>query len=65
MIDMRAYVDQDLCIGCGLCTDVAPDVFEMNDEGKAVAVADTTAENQDGVTEAITGCPVSAIREEG
>ena len=61
---MRAYVDQDLCIGCGFCTNVAPDVFEMNDEGKAVAVADTTAANQDGVMEAIHGCPVSAIREE-
>ena len=60
---MRAYVDQDACIGCGLCTATAPNVFEMNDAGKAVAVADTTEENQDSVQEAIQGCPVSAIRE--
>ena len=61
---MRAYVDQDLCIGCGLCPSVAPDVFEMNDDGKASAVSDTTDENRDAVKEAIESCPVSAIRDE-
>ena len=25
-------VDPDLCIGCGLCAEICPDVFEMNDE---------------------------------
>ena len=34
---MRAYVDQDACIGCGLCAGTAPDVFQMNDAGKAEA----------------------------
>lgn len=61
---MRAYVDQDICIGCELCVTTAPDVFKMNDEGKAHAVADTTEENRASVLEAIDGCPVSAIREE-
>lgn len=61
---MRAYVDQDVCIGCGLCAATCTEVFEMNDEGKAEAVADTTDENRDGVMEAIDNCPVSAIREE-
>ena len=61
---MRAYVDQDTCIGCGLCAATCPEVFELNDDGKAQAVADTTDENRDAVMEAIDGCPVSAIREE-
>ena len=61
---MRAYVDQDVCIGCGLCASTCPEVFEMNDEGKAEAVDDTTDENRDGVLEAIENCPVSAIREQ-
>ena len=60
---MRAYVDQDLCVGCGLCTMTAPDVFQLNDDGKAAAVADTTEANKASVLEAIEGCPVSAIRE--
>lgn len=61
---MRAYVDQETCIGCGLCTSICPEVFQLNDEGKAEAIADTTDENHDAVMEAIDNCPVSAIREE-
>ena len=61
---MRAYVDPDVCIGCGLCTGIAGSVFEMNDEGRAVAVADTSYELEGVVKEAIDSCPVNAIREE-
>ena len=61
---MRAFVDQDMCIGCGLCEGTCSEVFQMNDEGKAEAYADTTEEHRDAVMEAIDGCPVSAIREE-
>ena len=61
---MRAYVDQDTCIGCGLCAGTVPEVFEIDDSGKAVATADTTEENAELVEEAIDGCPVDAIRDE-
>ena len=60
---MRACVDPELCIGCGLCAGTAPEVFEM-DGALSRAVADTTDENRDAVLEAIVGCPVGAIREE-
>ena len=60
---MRAYVDHELCIGCGLCTSIAPDVFAMNADGKAEAVSDTTDANGESVKQAIEGCPVAAIRE--
>ena len=26
---MKAYVDGDLCIGCGVCPTVCPEVFEI------------------------------------
>lgn len=61
---MRAYVDQDTCIGCGLCVTICPEVFQLNADGKAEAMADTTDDNRDSVLEAIDSCPVSAIREE-
>lgn len=61
---MRAYVDQDTCIGCGLCVTICPEVFQLNADGKAKAMADTTDDNRDSVLEAIDSCPVSAIREE-
>ena len=58
---MRAVVDKDTCISCGLCVSTEPEVFQMDDDGKAVAVADTTEENKDSVQECIDGCPVDAI----
>ena len=61
---MKAFVDQDTCMGCGLCAGTAPDVFRMTDNGTAEAYADTTDANKDDVQAAIDGCPVSAIREE-
>ena len=34
---MKAMVDPDTCIGCGLCCGLCDAVFRMNDEGKAEA----------------------------
>ena len=61
---MRAFIDQDTCMGCGLFAGTAPDVFRMTDNGTAEAYADTAEANKDDVQAAIDGCPVSAIREE-
>ena len=58
---MRAYVDRELCIGCGLC--IEPDVFAMNADGRAEAVTDTTDANGESVKQAIARCPVAAIKE--
>ncbi|WP_099470084.1 ferredoxin [Konateibacter massiliensis] len=60
---MRAFVDQDMCIGCGMCVGVEPDVFRMNDEDKAEGYADTTDATRETVAEAIDMCPVGAISE--
>jgi ferredoxin len=53
-------VDKDLCIGCALCSQACPDVFEMGSDGIAEvkSSADPTA---DCVQEAIDQCPVGAI----
>ena len=61
---MKAFVDQDSCIGCGMCCGVCPEVFRMNDDGKAEACGDVTAANRGAVQEAIGGCPMEAISEE-
>ena len=59
---MKAYVDKDTCIGCELCTQICPDVFSMDDDGKSVAINDDISENlQDDGVEARDSCPVSAI----
>lgn len=61
---MKAIVNQDTCIGCGLCISTVPEVFEVNADGKAEACAHTTDENRAAVQEAIDACPVQAISAE-
>lgn len=61
---MKLKVNQENCIGCGLCVSIAEDLFELNDEGKSVVKVDTIAEDkQDAAKEAIENCPVAAIEE--
>lgn len=59
---MKASVDPDICIGCGLCVGMVSDVFQMNDEGKAECYQDATPENESMVQDAIDSCPVDAIK---
>lgn len=62
---MKAHVDKDTCIGCGLCPSICPDVFTMDDDGKAVAFnSDVPSEHEDGAKEAEESCPVDAIEAE-
>jgi ferredoxin len=59
--DMKAVIDADMCIGCGLCAQVAPEVYEMQDD-KAIVIGDDIPE--DKVEDAKSGadqCPVTAI----
>lgn len=59
---MKGFVDKDSCIGCGLCAGLCSDIFEMDDEGKAVASENEIEEKlMDDAKEAETGCPVGAI----
>lgn len=58
---MKACVDQNLCIGCGLCVEIAGDVFQMNDDGKAESYGEVTQDNKAVVQNAVDSCPVSAI----
>ncbi|WP_294510883.1 ferredoxin [uncultured Intestinimonas sp.] len=59
---MKAFVDQDTCIGCGLCCGMCDAVFRMNDDGKAEAYQAASEEDRSDVQSAIDSCPVSAIR---
>ena len=57
---MKAFVDENVCISCGLCEGVCPDVFSL-DTGVAVATEEVAAEFEDGVREPCDGRPVQAI----
>lgn len=61
---MKAHVDKETCIGCGLCPSISPEVFEMDDEdGKAKEISDEVPEAAyDSAKEAEESCPVDAIK---
>lgn len=59
---VKATVDKDLCISCGLCIQTCPDVFDWGDDDKAEAIDDEVPEEfEDEVNEAADGCPTDAI----
>lgn len=53
-------VDEDKCIGCGTCVSICPDVFELNEQGKAI-VKDPAGCAKCNCQEAVESCPVDAI----
>ncbi len=59
---MKAIVDQDTCIACGMCVSTCNAVYEFNDDGKAEAQTDEVpAELEDEARTAAENCPVDAI----
>lgn len=55
----KITVNQELCVGCGVCASLCPDIFELQDDGK-VKVANNR-KNCD-CDEAESSCPVGAIK---
>jgi ferredoxin len=57
---MKVKLDRDLCTGVANCVVIAPDVFKLDDEGKAVVINPNGAD-KDTLVEAASNCPVEAI----
>jgi ferredoxin len=59
---MKASVDQDGCISCGLCIDGCPEGFSYNENNVSQAIeGDIPADCLERAEEARDGCPVSVI----
>lgn len=56
----KLVVDQELCIGCGSCVEICPEVFELNEEEKSYVKNQEACDTCD-CEEAINTCPVEAI----
>lgn len=56
----KIFVDRDLCIGAASCIAVAPDVFELDNENKAV-VKNPTGADDETLLLAAQSCPTKAI----
>jgi ferredoxin len=56
----RIEIDRTLCSGFGACTELAPEIFELDAGGTASV---RTGESDDPrVLEAAAACPMAAIR---
>jgi len=56
----KLHINTDSCIGCTLCTQIAPDTFEMKDDGKS-HVKKNPKDSPDRILQAVESCPVNAV----
>lgn len=71
---IKVFIDQEACVGCGACTSLCGDVFELDEEGKSQITkkfrGDSPAEGEVGedlescVKDAASACPAQAIQVE-
>jgi ferredoxin len=57
---MKVKVDRRQCVGLSNCVAIAPTVFKLDDENKAV-VLDPGSADDETLMEAAENCPVNAI----
>jgi ferredoxin len=58
---MKAKVDPDLCIGCGICPDICPEVFVIDGDLAKTIVETVPMEAEGSCQDATDACPVDAI----
>jgi ferredoxin len=60
---MKVVVDRAKCTGLGICESLAPDFFEVDDNGELVQRQEEVGpEELAAVEEAVRGCPTEALR---
>ncbi len=63
-----AIINQETCIGCGNCEDIAPDIFDLDEEGLAFVKLDQnqgvipiSEDKLDDLEEAVEECPTYSV----
>ncbi|MGW4487282.1 ferredoxin [Amycolatopsis sp. NPDC004368] len=63
---MRIEADRELCAGLGMCEAMAPDFFEVGDDGVVIVLDETPAEeHRTDLTAATDACPMLALKVRG
>ncbi len=59
---MQVTLDAELCIGSGSCEELAPQVFQMSDEGIAIVIEpNPPSDLAEATLQATASCPTAAI----
>ncbi len=60
---MAKFKVNENCIGCGACTGICPEVFDLNDDGIAFNILgeEVPTDLESSAKDALDSCPVSAI----
>ena len=58
---MKIEVDRELCTSVATCIAIAPNTFELDDEGIAI-IKNAKGDDAKTILQAAQSCPVNAIR---
>lgn len=58
---LMVKIDRLICVGFESCVEVAPDLFQMDEEGIAIFTSNTNEVDKETVLEACKECPVDAL----
>ena len=63
---MKPVVDHDLFIGCGICEEMCPEVFQLREDGLAYVIDESPEPELYGsIRDCEDMCPVDAISIQG
>jgi len=57
----KIKIDKQKCLGCRVCINLCPEVFELKDGKSKVKEKVDLKKHENCIKEAIDSCPVSAI----
>jgi ferredoxin len=58
---VRVVIDRDRCLGNARCAAVAPDVFDVDDDGYSFLIAEPSDDRAPQIELAVVSCPTGAI----
>lgn len=59
--NVTVTINRNLCIGAATCLAIAPEVFALDNEAKAIVLDTADNVSQDSIVDAARACPSAAI----